>query len=469
MKKLIAFLILIQCNFLLSQTILTTFPLELKKSKEYKQIINAENTNTHDVFVFASDKETLTILKYNSALFLSNQYSLPRPDLTYKLLAGYSFNNEENPTLYWSSEDLKKIMAVQYDLNTKTTVASNFDIQFSKESIVTSFQENNTFYILSQKDLSPKLMLYIFKNGNKEEKTLDFTSFKFENKKTEALTLNQILEVCPIEKMETNQFNPLFKGTQKTKLYVLKNRLLITLDHNYKETQVFDIDLSTFEIQEKKFPQPATKKQTGLSNSYYHENKIYQLTTNEDELIFEIKEYQSGETIKNILVPKTDTILFKNSPLWVQMSGQKPKEIKNTAKFLQRMLFLNVGLTVYKTPKSILITLGGTNEGQSNYDLSTGINASVSGNFTDIAYELLNYTGPTTVYFESVFDKKLQHSKQEQDPLAIDFISRFREEHFEVLFPSIIRYKNYYIMGYYDTYAKQYTMRKFIDGFDRSF
>lgn len=469
MKKIILFFILIQCNHLLSQTILATYPLELKKSNEYKQIVNAENSITHDVFVFASDKETLTILKYNSALFLSNQYTLPRPDLSYKTITGYSFNEEGNPTIYWSSQDLKNILAVQYDLNAKTTYLSNYYSSYSNQDIVTSFQGNNTFYILSLKNLEQKMILYVYKDGKKEEKTLDFNPFKFQNKSTEVLTLNQILEVCPIEKIETNQFNPLFKGTEKTKLYVLKNRLLLTLDHNYKETQAFDIDLNTFEIQEKKFPQPTTKKQTGLSNSYYHENKMYQLTSNEDELLFEIKEYQSGESIKNIPVSKNDTIPFKNSPLWVQMSGQKPRELKNTAKFLQRMLFLNVGLTVYKTPKAILITLGGTNDGQSNYDLSTGINASVSGNFTDIAYDLLNYSGPTTVYFESVFDKKLQHSKQEQEPLAIDFISRFREEHFEVSLSSIIRYKNYYIFGYYDTYAKQYTMRKFIDGFERSF
>lgn len=468
MKKIILFLFLSQCNLLFSQTILATYPLELKKSKEYKQIVNAENTSTHDVFVFASDKETVTILKYNSALFLTHQYSLPRPDLTYKLITGYSFNAEGNPTLYWSSEDLKKVMAVQYDLNSKTTVAIlNYDLPFHKESIVCQFQENNTFYILSEKDSEQKMVLYVFEDGKKEEKILDFTSFKFQNKNTELLTMNQILEVCPIEKMETNQFNPLFKGTQKTKLYVLKNRLLLTFDHNFKETQTFDIDLTTFLIQEKRFLKPATKKQTGVSNSFYHEKKMYQLTTNEDELLFEIKDYQSGESIKSNTVSKTDTISFKNSPLWIQMNGQRPRELKNTAKFLQRLLFLNVGLSVYKTPKAILITLGGTNDGQSNYDLSTGINAAISGNFTDVAYDLLNYSGPTTVYFESVFDKKLEHSTQVQDPLAVDFISRFEEEHSEVSLPSIIRFKNYYILGYYDTYAKQYTMRKFTDGFDR--
>lgn len=454
MKKLILFLILIQCNFLFSQTVLATFPLELKKTKEYKQIVNAENTTTHDLFAFVSDKETLTILKYNSALFLTNQFSLARPDITYKLLAGYSFNDEGNPTLYWSTTDFNKIMAVQYDLNAKTTVAVfNYDLPFFNQSVITQFQENNTFYILSQKHFEQKLILYVFKNGKKEEKILDFSSFNFKNSKNQALTFSQITEVFPIEKIETNQFNPLFKGTNKTKLYVLKNRLLFTFDHNYNETQGFDIDLATFEIQEKTFPQPIAKKLPSQSNSYYHENKIYQLNINDEELLFEIKDYKSAEIIKSIPVSKTETIPFKSSPLWLQLEGERPKEIKSTTKFLNQLIYLEAGLTVYKTSKAILITLGGTGNIQ----------------FTDIGQDNTNISFrniPTTVYFESTFDKKLDQAKQDQDPLAVDFISRFREEHPEVTAPSIIRYKNYYIMGYYDAYDKQYTMRKFIDGFE---
>jgi len=121
---------------------------------------------------------------------------------------------------------------------------------------------------------------------------------------------------------------------------------------------------------------------------------------------------------------------------------------------------LEVGLTVYKTSKSILITLGGTGTIQF---------ADVVNSFSDTNQynsELMFSNIPTTLYFESVFDKKLEQNKQNQEPLAVDFISRFRQEHPEVTLSSIIRYKNYYIMGYYDTYTKQYTMRKFIDGFE---
>ena len=470
MKKIAAFLILMQSTLFFSQTVLATHPLELRKAKTYKQIITAENTNTHELFVFATDKDTLSILKYNNALFLSNQYALARPDIDYIVLAGYSFNDQGNPTLYWSSVDSKKMLAVLYDLGSKTSTTLEYEIPLLKESIISKFQENNTFYILTQKENEQKLVLYVFKNDKKEEKILDFTSFKFQNKNTEVLTLNQVLEVCPIEPIAPNEFNPLFKGTQKTKMYVLKNRLLLTLDHNYKETQTFDVDLTTFKIEEKKFLQPITKKQTGSSNSYYHESKLYQLTINEDELLFDIKDYQTSGNVKSFVVAKTDTIPFKNSPLWIQTNGQKPRELKNTNKFLQRLLFLDVGLTVYKTPKAIMITLGGTNDGINNQnDLSLGLNAAFSGNFVEVAFDLLNNSGPTTVYFESAFDKKLQNNKPEQDPIAVDFISLFVQEHDEVTLANTFRYKNYYILGYYDNYAKQYTMRKFTDGYERLF
>lgn len=463
MKKIITFLILFQSSFLFSQTLLATFPLELKKSKEYRQIVNAENILTHDIFVFASDKENLTILKYNSALFLSNQYALPRPDISYKEIAGYSFGTDGNPTLYWSSQDFRKILAVQYDLNTKSTVSIiDYDLQFFNQTVITQFQENNGFYILAKKEFEEKLVLYTFKNGTKDEKILDFSSFKFQNSKSKAIKFSQILEALPIEKIETSQFNPLFKGAQRTKLYVLKNRLLLTFDHNDNETQAFEIDLGTYAIQEKNFPKTSTKNYVSLSNSYYHENKIYQLKVNADELLFEIKDYKTTDSIKSILVSKTDTIPFKSSPLRLQLEGQRPKEFKTTAKFLNQLVYLEVGLTVYKTPNSILITMGGTGTIQ-----FTDIINSLSSN--QINGDLMYRDVPTTVYFESVFDKKLEHVKKDQEPLAFDFISGFQQEHPEVTLSSIIRYKNYYILGYYDSYAKQYTMRKFIDGFERNF
>jgi len=461
MKKILLFVILIQYNFLFSQTPLATFPLEFKNSKDYRQIINTEDNKTHDLFAFATDKKTLTILKYNNALFLTNQYAFAKKNISHKSISGYSFSDDGNPTLYWSSEDLQKITAVTYDLNTKTNTSVNYDLRFFKQIVITQFQENNTFYILTQKYLEQKLLLYIFKDGKKEEKTLDFSSFKFKNSINLPIRFNQILIACPAEKIETNQFNPLFKATQKSKLYVLKNQLLLTFDHDYHETQAFFIDLATFEIQEKKFSKTDTQSFFGPNNSYYHEGKIYQFKVCSNQLLFEIRDYKTAEIVKSIYVAPNQTIPFKSSPIWLQLNNDKPTEIQTTARLLNQMQRLDVGLTVYKTSKSILITFGGIGE----LEFSDTVHSFTFDNelTSDIEYRNV----PMTIYFESIFDKKLDHIKQDQEPpLAVDFISRFKEEHKEISLPSIIRYKNYYIMGYYNTKTKQYTMRKFSDGFE---
>ncbi len=67
------------------------------------------------MFVFATDKKNITILKYNSALFLTDQYSL-QVNQNCKSLIGYSFSEDGNPTLYWSSEGFNTILIVKYYL-----------------------------------------------------------------------------------------------------------------------------------------------------------------------------------------------------------------------------------------------------------------------------------------------------------------------------------------------------------------
>lgn len=462
MKKLLFIsLILMQQLTLWSQTLLATAPLELKKAKDYRQILNAENTKTHELFGFATDKEALSILRFNSALFLTNRYSFARP-ADYKTVAGYSFHADGNPTLYWSTPDYKTIKAIQYDLASQTEVAQVYEQQFFNQTVLMQFQANDSFYLLARKHFEQKLVLYTFKDGKKDEKAIDFGSFKFKNSKSQEITFTQILDVCPIEKIETTQFNPLFKGSQRTKLYALKNKLLLSFDHNDNETQAFEIDLSNFQIQEKIYPKIDLGNIVYLSNSYYHEGKIYQLKVNAEKLYFDIKDYESAAPIKSLEANLNENIPFKTSPLLLQLEGQRPKEISSTRKFLQQLSYLDVGLTVYKTPKAILITIGGTGNIQ-----FTDVASIYSGADPNIGQMMYQYI-PTTAYFESVFDKKLENNKPEkQDPLAVDFISGFIQEHKEASLFSVIRYSNYYIMAYYDSDTKEFKLRKFTDGLER--
>ncbi|WP_047777103.1 hypothetical protein, partial [Flavobacterium sp. ABG] len=450
MRKIILFLAVMYQSMVLSQTVLASYSLELKKIRENDQILNFENAVTHEVFVFVASQGNFTILKYNSALFLRDQFAGAMTYYEKRSLLGYSFGEDGNPSLYWYSEELKDIIIVKYYFEDKTVKALKFNFPAKIQPIVTQYQKDNAFNLLTQHKTEPKLILYVFKNGTVEERELDFSPFTFKDRKTQSRTFNQILTENPIEKMESGEYNPLFKTVSKTKLYLLPQRLILTLDQNVTNTQLFNINLTSLDIKEKNFLQPPAKKWARSSNSFYHENKLYQINTTEDEFLFDIKDLDSEQVLKSIVVSKNDTIRFKNSPLLIQRDIYSPKELKNTAKFLQHLATLDIGLSVFKNKTNLFITFGGINK--PSYQSFDGFS------YPDIQTK--------TVYFESIWDKKLGYTTEQQQPLAADKINLFVDKHDEVSFQSIIKFKDYFILGYYDTDTKEYKMLKFTDGYN---
>ncbi|RZJ54479.1 MAG: hypothetical protein EOO44_04920, partial [Flavobacterium sp.] len=422
MRKIFLFLAVIYNSILLGQTVLTTYPLDLKRPQESDQILNFENTATHEVIVFVASQENFTILKYNSALFLTDQFNGP-VEYKNRSLMGYSFSEDGNPTVYWYSQISKDIIIVKYYFETKTSKALKFEYAVDSELMVTSFQKDNTFNLLMQHKSAPALILYVFKNGMVEEKILDFTPFKFQDRKTQPKSFNQILRDYPIEKMEPGEYNPLSKVVSKTKLYLLSNRLILTLDHNLKKTQLFDIKLDSIAIKEKTFLQPENKKASKSSNSYYFENKLFQINTNSEDFLMDVKELDSEKVIKSITVAKNDTIRFKNSPFLIQRDNLKPSELKNTAKFLQQLSSSDIGISVFKNKKNLFITVGGLQLIDQGFD---GF------------YPMI---GTKNIFFETIWNKQLEFTKEEQQPLASDKIYFYMDNHKEVSLESIMKYK----------------------------
>nr|WP_315223516.1 hypothetical protein [uncultured Flavobacterium sp.] len=467
MKKSLIFLLLLYKSAFFGQTVLTSHALDLKKSAKNIQILNAENLLTHEVFVFAAYDQNITILKYNSALFLTDQYTGPLVNLENKELIASSFSEDGNPSLYWTSRDFKEIIVIKYYLETKTYKALKFGFPSESQYVVATFQDNNLFYILSKPISEQTLAVYTFKNGMVEEKIFDFSLFKFQNKNTSFLPFTELIKQNPIEKMEFKDYNPLYKSTAKSKVYLQENKMVLTLDQNPKQTQVFEINLDSHTLNEKIFVQPNTKKPLRSSNSFLAENKLFQVTANKEELLFDVKDYGSGLSIKSIHVAKNDTIRFKNSPLLIQREYGKPGEIKKTAKFLHYLSNLDIGLSVFKNKKNTLITLGGTPKSE-NLDYYAQNFGQYDDEFGQIFSPITFYPNvhTETVFFESALNKNFEFSSSEPSPLAVDKISYFLNQHQEAAFANVIPFKDYFILGYYDQTSKEYILRKFKDGFN---
>lgn len=455
MKKVWVLLFLGSSFLTFGQIKLASHPLELKKAKEYHQIICSSDKQKENVFVFATDKEKTTILKYNPFLFFKDSMVTARPDFGYKLMAGYSFGADENPTLYWADSNFKNILAVHYDLVSKKTATNYLQLPLQRETVLQVFNDNNNFYILTLKKDAEALVLHLFKDGKKTQYLLDFSAFEFVNRKKEPITLSMILAVLPLEKMETRAYNPLFKATGKSKFYVRENDILFTFDHNINETQLFQLDFKTLKLIERTIPQFPLKRLNGLSNSYYHENKIYQLTANDEELHFGYKDFETEALIKEFSATKNDSITFKNSPLYAQVLNQRPKAIKTTAKFLKQLSATDLGVTVYKTPKNLFLTIGGNQEV-----------AQFSSGFTPNDGDFVRGSNfvPLNVYFESILDKNGNYIHAKSEPMAVDFIGQFSFENPQAVLQNTFKHKKYFIHAYYDSKLKEFVLMKFYDG-----
>lgn len=463
MKQILLFLAVIYNTVSLSQTVLTSYPIDLKTAKEECETLNAENTITHDVFVFIASASNFTILKYNSALFLNDQFVTTRQYVENRSMVGYSFSEDGNPTIYWFSPREQNIIVIKYYLETKTTRALKFSLPIEEQSIIAQYQKDNNFYLILKYKEKQALTVYVFKNGVADEKLLDFSSFTFRDRRTQQKKFNQILNENPIEKMDSGEYNPLYKAVSKTKLYTLPNRLILTLDQSPRKTQLFDINLENSEIKEKTFLQPFGQKNAKTSNSYYHENKLYQINLNSNELLFDIKDYTSGEIEKSFHVTKNDSIRFKNSPLLSQIENRKPKIIKKTSSFLKELASVDAGISVFKNKKNLFITLGGTGS-NSRTVAANGFNMfdDSFGDFASTNY--YNIESNYSVFFESVWTKKLEPTTETHEALAADKIFYFIDTHKELFIPNILKLNNYSVLGYYDTAAKEYVLRKFTDG-----
>ena len=467
MKKKLS-LLLFFCVFVsFGQTKIVSTGLELKKSTYYQQLLTATNSITDEYYVLASDKENATLLKYNSALFFSDSLKI-KTDKNYTNIVGNSFNHKRNIVFYWTSDDFKKFMAVTYDFNEHTTATIYFDIPFTDENIIATFCKNDQLYFLTYFKTNKQIKLYTFRGNRYDEKILDLDPFKFDITKSNSLAIAQYIGTNPIEVVDPDFFNPLFSAANKIKVYPLKEKLLFTLDHVSSQTQALEIDWITYEITEKLFTQPTLVSGVGGSNSFYHQEKLYQFKANENQLVLSRHDFQGKEPVFEYSVLDKESISFKNSPLYAQNGDYQAQKIKNTEKFLNRLKNKSLGVTVYRTQDDLLITVGGTNETITSDGLVVGALVTIGGimlggdgTVPDLSYAQILQN----VYFECRFDNEFKPKELPFSPLAVDFISGFLQENNLITLHNTTKYKDYFILSYYDAKAKQLVLRKFEDGY----
>jgi hypothetical protein len=464
MKKLYFTLFLLPVCWLgFGQTILNSHSINLKNSRDNHQILNAVNSQ-NQVFLFATDKQNTTILKYNNYLFFTDSIKTERPNKDFDFMSGYAFDKKGNPILYWASEDFKKVLYVWYDFESNSNKTNEFNFYFKNEIILKTFTQKDNFYILSLLEDQNKLKFYIFSEGIFSEKLIDLSGYKFITEKGKQQSLDQLLRVNKLTQIDTKFLNPLFESVGNSKLYLEQNNLFLTFD-SFLQTQLLKINLDDFSISEQIFQHENSEKSTVKSNSFLYKNILYQLKTTKEELAISATNIKTEEILNKYNASIKDSISFRNSPFISQTGNQKVKFLKNSKKFLQRLNSSQIGLSVYETPSAIMVTVGGVRNVNSTGDIILGITASIAlvatGNGDDLGMFLGDSNLQTTL-FEGFFNDNFQHQNTTQNQLAADLISQFLNEN-KVSLANAFSFDNYFILSYYDSKNKEIVLRKFED------
>lgn len=462
MKKYVfILLLLVVFGNSFAQTVLNQFPMELKKSSDYFQILNGENEQK-EYFSFITDKQKCTLLKYNSALFFKDSLSVSRPSSDYDFMAGMTFSKAGNPQVYWASKDYQHIKLIDFDLENHTTTYLDYENDFKREKIIDAFTAENVFLVLS---ITPdnKLKFTHFSNNGKNENSIDLGTKNTENGNSIDNHLISAIFDFGLTKIDTDLFTPLYIATAKVKRYLKENTYVLSFDVK-DETSLISINLTDFSFKKEQFPFEKFEKKSG-SNSFLHQNILYQLTANSEALSLSGIDLKTKKTIETYRVNSSTEIDFKNTPLLQQSENGKTRELKNAAKFLSKIDFENVGISIYNTPNYNLFTIGGVREVASGGNIALGFGLTLGGIMGGVLIDpsaVMESGNIQTIYFESYFDKNFKHLNKPFRPLYIDALGEFLSENRPSV-QNIYPFKNYVILNYYDSKSKEFVMRKFKD------
>ncbi len=461
MKKIFLLGLLFLSYPFIAQIRLTDTAFEFKKNSDYHQLITNENPNTSEIFTFAADKEKLFGAKFSRFVFFSDSLTVKKP-INFRHLMGCGFSINNNPIVYWATEDLEKFIGIEFDFPTHTTRTVEYSLSFKDSTIFTDFTENGILYFLSEKKDPQGLQLTTL-NGHKIVQTeLDFSKFTVEDRYQKKTTLLEILNEFGLAKIDKKVFTSFVDTSNPVKYYFRDNKLLISLDTNIKRTQIFEIDLSSFEIKEIIFNQDIASKDIKQTNSLLFENCLIQLLSNKELFEIKIQNYLDKSVIKTIKISESNPFPFANTPLYIEIDNKTPQDLKTTKRFLNKLVNTSLGASLYKFDGKLLTTFGGhkslnrnSNELTDLLSIASGFDISSFGNYIQ-----------QNLYFDVILNSKFEQETLLNEPLYIDKIAQFTAENKTVKYGSYFPYKGYFILSYYDKKENKIVLSKFKDGFD---
>ncbi len=487
-KKLLLILALSFSLFSFSQEKIVNFKNYLKTSyTEIKEVIPIVNEKNNDISFFILDATKIYGYIFNENFEIISELSSEDRSRKYKILIGNSISNNNDYRVYLANTKRNKFASINFSYETKTSSFQEFRLSSKDEKFIQTAVFENRFYLFSILENSSIINVYSFDDkGNYVIHKVDFSKDRFINSDSQSTSLYKLLTVSSgayglgktiaINKIDKNSPNSIEVTSESRKLYLRDSKIVFSFDQNRNFSQVITIDLLSFEKETKRFEKPLDEIQSNFkkTNSYIHGEQIYMVAATSEKFKFVVRDFESGEFIKEYSATKNDSISFKNTPI-IQEGGiyDNYRELEKTKKFLRKINKGNIGISVHKTQRRYQISIGSKLEqarggmmmpmGGFGLPIASAGSVSVFFNPTYFAYN--SYSNTKSTYIKCLFDIDFNHIQGEVKENVFDKIKKFSEK-LQYDLPkaiTVFKYKDYYILGNYFSQFKEYELIKFKD------
>ncbi len=470
----------------LAQEIVSSHGMKKPNSRGFNVFFNDADSLLNVLFI---EKKEITSLKYNKSKDrVAQKVFETEKRRKYKEHLGHVLNNNGNLNMYFTNSRKRGLMLAVLDTQNDTFTYQDMDIDFDRQSYLYSVAHDNKFYILTI-DTQVNLILHEIDGTNHGFTKFPVSELKYKTSPTDqegfiskALKtgFNGSVGDSKLVALEENLPNSIELVSNESKLIKRDDKLFIIVDLDDTRTDVLEISLENKKLAVRSFDQPLERFEDlgGIkSNSYLHENKIYQVAVSNDQLVLDIKNYDTAESIKSFEVNRDDKdIPFKNTPI-IQLGGayEDYRELDRTRQLLRKMSNSFPGVAVYRYNDQLEITVGGSKEVQNagvGFGMAFGAMGgamSVGGVNVDIGFQpfynpyFMSYdmgVKSKSTFIVGLFNNDINHMIGDIPGNIWDRLETFTED-LNPYMENIIPREDHILYSYYDKKAREYKLVRF--------
>ncbi len=462
--KYIYILLFVATQLLSGQETIAEFDLELKGLMSKRNVFSiVENEN---IALFFDNKKEMKCYLLDKGKQVSSEFVFERPRRKYKDMLGYRTEGDHY-YIYFANKNKNSFAVLDINFKTKTSSVNEIDLKLNSK-FMDAFSKNGKFYVLSLSDNSI-LNLYCF---NKDaEFTCSVYPINKNLKLSENLTdFSGFSIVIDLEKVDDDTPNSIEKTSNYNKIYTTDSEVIITLDVNDGFTRLIKINFDNNKsfTEKIKHIKVTEKKERSRSNSFFHQGKLYQLSSTRKNLAFSYYDIETKERSKVIKLNINDSIWFKNSPIIQQKTDlfESERKLSKTKQFLRKVTFSKPGISIVSINGINQVTIGGVAKTANGggYMMGGAIGGAAGGGISvymsPTLYSYGAYTNTKSTFINCLFDSSLNHKKGEFSVNVFDRIKTY-EEGFsgDLKLRTIFKYQDKYLFGYY--LDKKYWLKEF--------